>query len=204
MSSGLDAVRDALAEVKDDGGFQPRRVALAPVAPLPPTATGDGASPAFGESAAVTPPSAVEPIAPASPGPDDDETIGAAREAARLPGTAKGHRRLLAVNLPAATRRRLDAARGEPPVRTRSEIVLDALAAAFDTIAEERAAQLAAPQTRFATSSVRRRRLALDDPRDVPIQFAPEEAATVKEAADEVGLTVSALITDALDRHLGE
>jgi hypothetical protein len=49
---------------------------------------------------------------------------------------------------------------------------------------------------------VRRRRLALDDPRDVPIQFAPEEAAAVKEAADELALTVSALITDALDRHL--
>jgi hypothetical protein len=49
---------------------------------------------------------------------------------------------------------------------------------------------------------VRRRRLALDDPRDVPIQFAPDEAATIKEAAGEVGLTLSALITDALDRHL--
>ena len=47
------------------------------------------------------------------------------------------------------------------------------------------------------------RRLALDDPRDVPIQFAPDEAATIKEAADETGLTVSALLTEALDRHLG-
>lgn len=86
---------------------------------------------------------------------------------------------------------------------TRSEIVLDALAAVFDAIADERRTQLESPQSRFASCKVRRRRLALDDPRDLPIQFAPEEAATIKEAADEVGLPVSALLTEALDRHLG-
>jgi hypothetical protein len=194
MSSGLDAVKDALAEVRDDGGFQPRRVALAPVAPLP-------------APAPATPP-AVDQDADAPPaGPQAgqvalDDPAAVAREEGRLPGTAKGHRRLLAVNLPAATRARLDAARGEPAVRTRSDVVLEALAATFDAIADERRPQLDAPRSRFSASTMRRRRLALDDPRDVPIQFSPDEATAVKEAADEVGLTVSALITEALDRHL--
>jgi hypothetical protein len=72
-----------------------------------------------------------------------------------------------------------------------------------DAIADERRTQLESPPGRFASCKVRRRRLALDDPRDVPIQFAPDEAITIKEAADETGLTVSALLTEALDRHLG-
>jgi len=192
MSSGLDAVRDALAEVKTGGGFQPRRVALAPVAPLPPPS-------------APAPAVVDEPAPPDSAGPAGvtvEEPDAAVGEGARLPGTAKGLRRLLAVNLPAATRQRLDAARGDPPVRTRADVVLEALAATFDGIAEERRPQLDAPQSRFSASTVRRRRLALDDPRDVPIQFSPDEASAVKEAADEVGLTVSALITEALDRQL--
>ena len=192
MTSSLDAVRDALAEVKEEGGFQPRRIDLAPVAPLPaaPTTSRSSSSPVDVVPTATETDTGAPEEAPAAPGDDD-----------RLPGTAKGHRRLLAVNLPAATRLRLDAARGEPAVRTRSDVVLEALAATFDAIAEERAAELSQPSSRFAPSTVRRRRLALDDPRDVPIQFAPHEAAAVKEAADEVGLTVSALITEALDRH---
>jgi hypothetical protein len=194
MSSGLDAVRDALAEVKTGGGFQPRRVALAPVAPLPPPSA---PAPVAGDQEPPAPPKGAGPAAGTVAGPEAD-----AGEGARLPGTAKGHRRLLAVNLPAATRQRLDAARGDPPVRTRADVVLEALAATFEHIAGERRPQLDAPQSRFSASRVRRRRLALDDPRDVPIQFSPGEAAAVKEAADEVGLTVSALITDALDRQL--
>jgi hypothetical protein len=190
MSSGLDAVREALAEVKDEGGFQPRRIGLAPVPPLP--GTGEPAGPTN-----------IELDGEDAPGPaTENEPTQAAGEELRVPGTAKGHRRLLAVNLPASTRQRLDAARGEPAVRTRSDVVLEALAATFDAIAEERIAELSQPKSRFATSTVRRRRLALDDPRDVPIQFAPGEAVTIKEAADEVGFTVSALITEALDRHL--
>jgi hypothetical protein len=190
MSSGLDAVREALDEVKGEGGFQPRRIGLAPVAPLPATAEPTGQVNA-------------EPDADprSSPALAEDPVVEAVGQEFRLPGTAKGHRRLLAVNLPAATRQRLDAARGEPAVRTRSDVVLEALAATFDAIAEERAKQLEQPATRFATSTVRRRRLALDDPRDVPIQFATTEAVAIKEAADEVGLTVSALITQALDSY---
>jgi hypothetical protein len=190
MSSGLDAVRDALAEVKGEGGFQPRRIGLAPVAPLPATA-----------EPTTTVDLAPQRDATASNAVANELVKPAVGEELRLPGTAKGHRRLLAVNLPASTRQRLDAARGEPPVRTRSDVVLEALAATFDAIAEARTSQLSQPQSRFAASTVRRRRLALDDPRDVPIQFATGEAVAIKEAADEVGLTVSALITQALDLH---
>lgn len=195
MSNGLDAVREALDEVKGEGGFQPRRIGLAPVAPLPATA-----EPAGALKTEAKPNNDPGP----KPTPAEARVDDGVGEELRLPGTAKGHRRLLAVNLPAATRRRLDAARGEPAVRTRSDVVLEALAATFDSIAEQRAKQLDQPATRFATSTVRRRRLALDDPRDIPIQFAVSEAVAIKEAADEVGLTVSALITQALDLHLAD
>ena len=193
-AAGLDAVRDALADVKKEGGFEPRRVALAPVAVLPPTAA--EAPPAKPAVAVPPPEQATGPVAPA----DNGEAAG--EEEGRVPGTAKGARRMVNVNLPASTRERLDAARGEPPVRTRADVVLDALAATFDAIAEERRAELESPKARFGAPRIRRRRLALDDPRDIPIQFAPEEATDIKAAADEVGLTVSALVTEALDRHL--
>jgi hypothetical protein len=211
MSDDMAGLRASLEAVKADGGFEPpteRRVHVPPPPPLPPTER-----PANGHT--TPPPPAIVGEDPAPPAaaatatkPRTSSTAARPRrqqqpEGGELPGTKRGNKRILQVSLPAPTRARLDHACKTPPRRSRGEVALEALRAHFPAmVAEHTQPPAPDPGDLFPAPAPRRRRLDLDDPRNVSFFFTDDETRAIVTAADQLGLTRSALLTTAIDRYV--
>jgi hypothetical protein len=157
----------------------------------------------------VPPPADTAPAdtAPADTAPADtavelDPAAGGPPEAKAAIGMARGRKRLIHVYLPGDTAHRLDAARHHHG--TLGAAVMAALRGSFDWIMAHHTPEPRHAVGPFPIPRAPRRRLAVDDPRLKPFYVDPDEAGAIDTLADQLELSVSELVTIALDHWYGE
>ena len=180
----LEAIRD-FRQYEEDMG---RTVRVAPPPPMGSTLT------------VVQEPDPVVEVDPDEvlPGGETDETTAAA---VHIPGTARGRKRLLQVYLPGPTRTLLDAARdGHGSL---GAAAMAALRGAYHHIVEHHTPEPVEAVGPFPAPRVVRRREHVEDARMRPIYVDPAEAAAIEQLADQCQLSISELVTIAIDHHYG-
>jgi hypothetical protein len=128
---------------------------------------------------------AAGPAVLADPGGDD------------LPGMPRGHKRLIHVNLPGDTRRRLEA--GRRTHGTLGAAVMAALRGSYEWVVAHHTPTPAEPVGPFPAPRAARRRLVVPDARLKPFYVHPDEAKAIDELAEQLELSVSELVTIAID-----
>jgi hypothetical protein len=130
------------------------------------------------------------------PGPEGEGT------AAHIPGTPRGRKRLLQVYLPAPTRQLLQAARdGHGSL---GAAAMAALRGSYEHIVANHTPDPVEPVGPFPAPRTVRRREHVDDARMKPIYVDPGEAAAIEALADQCELSISELVTLAIDWWYGE
>jgi hypothetical protein len=150
------------------------------------------------------------PVLPAQPIADDAATIDVDAldtELAELTpdptiGTPRGRKRLLQVYLPNSTRQRLDAAKAGHG--SLGAAAMAALRGAYEHIITTCVPEPVEAVGPFPAPRPMRRRLHVDDARMRPIYVDPPEAAAIEALAEQCELSVSELVTIAIDWHYGE
>jgi hypothetical protein len=119
-----------------------------------------------------------------------------------VPGTPRGRKRLLQVYLPAGTRRLLEAARdGHGSL---GAAAMAALRGSYEHIIANHIPEPVEPVGPFPAPRTVRRREHVDDARMKPIYVDPAEAAAIEQLADQCELSISELVTIAIDHYYGE
>ena len=121
---------------------------------------------------------------------------------AHMPGTPRGRKRLLQVYLPAGSRHLLESARdGHGSL---GAAAMAALRGSYQHIIEHHIPEPVEPVGPFPAPRTVRRREHVDDARMKPIYVDPGEAQAIEELADQCELSISELVTIAIDHHFGE
>lgn len=151
---------------------------------------------------------AAEPAADALDDTGDPDLTDAGAEqvgegsAAHIPGTPRGRKRLLQVYLPAPTRQLLQQARdGHGSL---GAAAMAALRGSYEHIIANHTPEPVEPVGPFPAPRTVRRREHVDDARMKPIYVDPGEAAAIEALADQCELSISELVTIAIDHHFGE
>jgi hypothetical protein len=198
----LQNVRMALSERPTD----PRRVSVGPPPmrpssrPEPSAGQLDDHSAGAGESQRAASMNAVESVSDVAPGPDG--VASSDGTSSDLPGAIRGRQRLLQVNLPEPTRGLLDRARTQAN-QPRGVVAMAAIRATYASMAAERLEQEPVETSPFGAPYRSRQRRGLEEAKNVQLYVAIHEAAGVAQACAVLGLSVSALFTEAIDRHYG-
>ena len=119
-----------------------------------------------------------------------------------LPGMARGRKRLIHVNLPGDTRQRLEA--GRRTHGTLGAAVMAALRGSYEWVVANHTPPPAEAVGPFPAPKPPRRRLVVPDARLKPFYVHPDEAKAIDQLAEQLELSVSELVTIAIDRHYGE
>jgi len=119
-----------------------------------------------------------------------------------LPGMARGRKRLIHVNLPGDTRERLEA--GRRAHGTLGAAVMAALRGSYEWVVANHTPPPAEAVGPFPAPKPPRRRLVVPDARLKPFYVHPDEAKAIDQLAEQLELSVSELVTIAIDRHYGE
>jgi|GEM_PF-6149787 len=151
-----------------------------------PTGDPDGAAIAAAGRSGDGRPAGEEPVV------DDDD----------LPGMARGRKRLIHVNLPGDTRRRLEA--GRRAHGTLGAAVMAALRGSYEWVLAHHTPPPAEPVGPFPAPRPPRRRLVVPDARLKPFYVHPDEAKAIDTLADQLELSVSELVTIAIDHFYAE
>jgi hypothetical protein len=114
-----------------------------------------------------------------------------------LPGMARGRKRLIHVNLPGDTRRRLEA--GRRAHGTLGAAVMAALRGSYEWVLANHTPPPAEPVGPFPAPRPPRRRLVVPDARLKPFYVHPDEAKAIDELAEQLEVSVSELVTIAID-----
>jgi hypothetical protein len=122
-------------------------------------------------------------------------------EGGHIPGTPRGRKRLMQVYLPAPARHLLDQARDAHG--TLGTAVMVALRGSYDWIVDHHTPEPVEPVGPFPAPRAVRRRLVVEDARMRPIYVDPAEAAAIESLADQCEMSISELVTVALDHHYG-
>ena len=195
---------DPLASVKEfrqQGTGPGRTVKVAPPPPLP-AAPAPTATPPESDDADLAPTGEfdlTERPAHAAPEIEDRTPDGAAADAEDTIGMARGRKRLIHVYLPGPTRERLEVGRQQHG--TLGVAVMAALRGSYQWIVEHHTPEPAEPVGPFPAPTPPRRRLAVHDARLTPFYVNPDEARAIDQLADELQLSVSELVTIAIDRY---
>jgi hypothetical protein len=122
--------------------------------------------------------------------------------AAHIPGTPRGRKRLLQVYLPAPTRQLLQSARdGHGSL---GAAAMAALRGSYEHIVAHHTPEPVEAVGPFPAPRTVRRREHVDDARMKPIYVDPVEAAAIEQLADQCELSLSELVTIAIDWWYGE
>ena len=165
---------------------------------------------------APPPPMPVAPTAPVVPADDGDPTgeldltafhdsDGAAGDAAgerRLPGNTRGRKQLIYVYLPGPTTVRLQEAR--PAHGTFGAAVMAALRGSYEWLVEHHTPQLVEAVGPFPAVRGPKQRQNIEQGRLKPFYVDPEEAKGIDALAEQLEMSVSELVTLALDHWYGE
>jgi hypothetical protein len=135
-------------------------------------------------------------------GPDPAERAGANGEADDLPGMPRGRKRLINAYLPGATRHRLETARADHG--TLGAAVMAALRGSYRWLVDQHTPEPVEAVGPFPAPRPPRRRLAVEDARLRPFYVHPDEAKAIDQLADELELSVSELVTLAVDHFFGD
>lgn len=199
--------RERVTVAIDEGLGDHGRVRIAP--PQRPPARSLHSLSANGQQATKDNVSSSPALIDIAPSPEDERPVEPPEEAGSgeprdggLPGVAKGRQRVLWAYLPQPTytileRTRLE--RGEP----RGVVAMAAVRGAYEAMAEERAVAHQPSQGPFGPPYRPRQRRDLEDARNVHFSVAEHEAAGIAQACDALGLSMSALFTEAIDRYYG-
>lgn len=142
----------------------------------------------------------VEPAGQALPG-GGDAAPDAPPSAAHVPGTPRGRKRLMQVYLPGPTRALLDAARDAHG--SLGAATMAALRGAYHHVVEHHTPEPVEAVGPFPAPRIIRRREHVEDARMRPIYVDPAEAAAIEQLADQCELSISELVTIAIDWFYG-
>jgi hypothetical protein len=160
---------------------------------------------------APPPPIPVAPTAPVAPAGDDLNLTGdldltdlhdSGGVEKRLPGNTRGRKQLLYVYLPGPTIARLDGAR--PGHGTLGAAVMAALRGSYEWLVENHTPQRVEAVGPFPAVRGPKRRQGIEEGRLKPFYVDPEEAKGIDALAEQLELSVSELVTLALDHWFGE
>jgi hypothetical protein len=175
--------------------------------------------PATGRALKIAPPPAM-PISPAPPGtdpagapPNGTERAIATADPGTLVGTepvgeqklrgnTRGRKQLLYVYLPGPTIDRLDAAR--PAHGTLGAAVMAALRGSYEWLVETHTPEPVKAVGPFPAVRGPKRRQDVEDGRLKPFYVTPEEAQGIDTLAEQLEMSVSELVTVAIDHWYGE
>jgi len=192
---------DPLASVKEyrqQASGAGRTLTVAPPPPVPVAApAGPGAAPVADDD--LDPTGELDLTAP--PADDDGDDAAATVAADDLPGMARGNKQLINAYLPGATRARLDAARAEHG--TLGAAVMAALRGSYQWLVDNHTPEPVEAVGPFPAPKPPRRRLEVPDARLRPFYVHRDEARAIDQVADQLELSVSELVTLAVDRFYG-
>jgi hypothetical protein len=182
---------DPLASIKEfrqQENAQGRTLKVAPPPPIPVT------------SSAPMP----QPVADGDPNGELDLTdlhdSGGVEK--RLPGNTRGRKQLLYVYLPGPTTQLLDDAR--PGHGTLGAAVMAALRGSYEWLVEHHTPQPVEAVGPFPAVRGPKRRQGIEEGRLKPFYVDPEEAKGIDTLAEQLELSVSELVTLAIDHWFGE
>jgi hypothetical protein len=117
-------------------------------------------------------------------------------------GLVRGRKRVVQVYLPAPTRAFLDQAREVHG--TLGKAAMAALRGSYQWLVETHTPEPVEAVGPFPAPRPTRRRLSVEDPRMRQLLVDPAEAAGIETLADELEMSLSELVTLAIDFHYGE
>lgn len=129
-------------------------------------------------------------------------TAAVAEQSRRLPGNTRGRKQLLYVYLPGPTIGRLDDAR--PAHGTLGGAVMAALRGSYEWLVEHHTPQPVEAVGPFPAVRGPRRRQGLEEGRLKPFYVEPDEAKGIDTLAEQLELSVSELVTLAIDHFYGD
>jgi hypothetical protein len=132
----------------------------------------------------------------------DEVTADVTSPAAHIPGTPRGRKRLLQVYLPVSTRYLLDDARKAHT--SLGAAAMTAMRGSYEHIVTNYTPEPVEGVGPFPAPRAPRRREHVDDARMRAIYVDPAEAAAIEELADQCELSISELVTIAIDHHYGQ
>jgi hypothetical protein len=188
----------AVDEYRTQATRPARTITIAPPPPVPVAAT------------ATSQPETVDDADPsgelelAAPGtePPADTAVDSDDAAEDLPGMLRGCKRLINAYLPAATRQRLEAARAAHG--TLGEAVMAALRGSYQWLVDTHTPAPAEAVGPFPAPTPPRRRLTVEEGQLRAFYVHPAEARAIDQLADQLELSLSQLVTLAIDQHYGE
>jgi len=196
---------DPLASVKEyrqQASGSARTLKVAPPPPVPVAAP--PVSPAGPIDDDLDPTGELDLTATA-PGADDDAAAAALESDGQrddLPGMARGNKQLINAYLPGATRARLEAARAEHG--TLGAAVMAALRGSYQWLVDNHTPERVEAVGPFPAPKPPRRRQEVPDARLRPFYVHRDEARGIDQVADQLELSVSELVTLAVDKFYGE
>jgi ribbon-helix-helix CopG family protein len=129
------------------------------------------------------------------------EDSGGVGEQKRLPGNTGGRKQLLYVYLPGPTIQRLDDAR--PGHGTFGNAVMAALRGSYEWLVEHHTPEPVEAVGPFPAVRGSKRRQGIEDGRLKPFYVDPEEAKGIDTLAEQLEMSVSELVTLAIDHWYG-
>jgi hypothetical protein len=129
----------------------------------------------------------------------DEVTADVASPAAHVPGTPRGCKRLLQVYLPSSTRDLLDDARQQHT--SLGAAAMAALRGSYDHIVANYTPEPVEAVGPFPAPRPPRRREHVDDARMKPLYVDPAEATAIEALAEQCELSMSELVTIAIDNY---
>lgn len=117
-----------------------------------------------------------------------------------VPGVRNGNLRIVTVTIPARARNIL-ARESKASKQSRGQIVMAALRATYTEIRMDFALETDEAPGLFGSPRIVKRRHDLNDPRSIPLYISESEARGLGNLKKEVSLSISAIITEALERH---
>jgi hypothetical protein len=189
---------DPLASIKEfrqQETAQGRTLKVAPPPPIPVTATAPVAPPVDDD---LDPTGEID-LTALHDTVTDEAGVG---EPKRLPGNTRGRKQLLYVYLPGPTIALLDTAR--PAHGTLGNAVMAALRGSYEWLVETHTPEPVEAVGPFPAVRGPKRRQGIEEGRLKPFYVDPEEAKGIDALADQLELSVSELVTIALDKFYGE
>ncbi|NNN12419.1 MAG: hypothetical protein HKL81_01545 [Acidimicrobiaceae bacterium] len=117
-----------------------------------------------------------------------------------VPGVRNGNLRIVTVTIPARARNILER-ESKASKQSRGQIVMAALRATYTEIRMDFALETNEAPGLFGSPRIVKRRHDLNDHRSIPLYISESEARGLGNLKKEVNLSISAIITEALERH---
>jgi hypothetical protein len=183
----------SVKEFRDQQGSAKRAVKVAPppVQPVIPPATLE-----------VVPAADLDDTGELDLGQLHDTVDDAVGEGQPVRGLARGRKRVVQVYLPAPTRALLDAARQTQG--TLGKAAMTALRGSYQWLVDTHTPAPVEAVGPFPAPRPTRRRLCVEDPRMRQLLVDPAEAAGIERLADDLEMSLSELVTLAIDHFFGE